>query len=78
MAAEGPRRDHLLIAGTYTPFCLLALDGPWRAWLLAGVWLSAAVGILVKIHRVDLHVLSGVLYWGSAGSPSSRSRFVDA
>ena len=63
--ARWQRRDHaaiyLLIAGTYTPFCLLALDGPWRAWLLAGVWLGAAVGILVKIHRVDLHVLSGAL-----------------
>ena len=65
--ARWQRRDHaaiyLLIAGTYTPFCLLALDGPWRAWLLS-VWLGAAVGILVKIHRVDLHVLSGVLYLG--------------
>jgi hemolysin III len=66
--ARWQRRDHaaiyLLIAGTYTPFCLLALDGPWRAWLLAGVWLGAAIGVLVKIHRVDLHVLSGVLYLG--------------
>jgi hemolysin III len=66
--ARWQRRDHaaiyLLIAGTYTPFCVLALDGPWRVWLLAGVWLGAAVGILVKIYRVDLHVLSGVLYLG--------------
>jgi hemolysin III len=33
------RVDHMiifvLIAGTYTPFCLLALDGAWRVGLLA-------------------------------------------
>ena len=66
--ARWQRRDHaaiyLLIAGTYTPYCLLALDGPWRAWLLAGVWFGAVIGVLVKMYRVDLHVLSGVLYLG--------------
>ena len=81
--ARWQRRDHaaiyLLIAGTYTPFCLLALDGPWRAWLLAGVWLGAVVGILVKIHRVDLHVLSGVLYLGLGWvAVVAFPRFVDA
>ena len=35
----------LLIAGTYTPFCLLTLRGPWGWGLLAGVWTVAAVGI---------------------------------
>jgi hemolysin III len=66
--ARWQRRDHaaifLLIAGTYTPFCLLALEGPWRIWLLGGVWIGAAVGILVKLYRVDLHVLSGIMYLG--------------
>jgi hemolysin III len=81
--ARWQRRDHaaiyLLIAGTYTPFCLLALDGPWRTWLLAGVWLGAVVGILVKIHRVDLHVLSGVLYLGLGWvAVVAFPRFVDA
>jgi hemolysin III len=66
--ARWQRRDHaaifLLIAGSYTPYCILALDGPWRMWLLAGVWIGAAVGILVKLYRVDLHVLSGIMYLG--------------
>jgi hemolysin III len=35
----------LLIAGTYTPFCVVALRGPWGLGLLAAVWLTAAAGI---------------------------------
>jgi hemolysin III len=62
------RRDHaaifLLIAGTYTPYCVLALEGPLRLWMLVAIWSGAAVGILVKLYRVDLHVLSGVMYLG--------------
>jgi hemolysin III len=62
------RRDHaaifLLIAGSYTPFCVLALDGSWRVWMLAAVWVGAGLGILVKLYRVDLHVLSGFMYLG--------------
>jgi len=62
------RRDHaaifLLIAGSYTPYCVLALDGAWRTWTLVAIWVGAAVGILVKLYRVDLHVLSGVMYLG--------------
>jgi hemolysin III len=62
------RLDHstifLLIAGTYTPFCLLALDGVASRVLLAVVWFGAAAGIATKLYRVDLHVLSGFLYLG--------------
>jgi hemolysin III len=62
------RRDHaaifLLIAGSYTPYCVLALDGAWRWWSLAAIWFGAVLGILMKLHRVDLHVLSGVMYLG--------------
>jgi hemolysin III len=62
------RRDHaaifLLIAGSYTPFCALALEGPWRVWLLIVVWIGAGLGIVMKLYRVDLHVLSGVMYLG--------------
>jgi hemolysin III len=66
--ARWQRRDHaaifLLIAGSYTPYCVLALDGVWRSWTLAAIWVGAALGILVKLYRVDLHVLSGVMYLG--------------
>lgn len=66
--ARWQRRDHaaifLLIAGSYTPYCVLLLDGAWRRWLLVAIWVVAAVGVLVKLYRVDLHVLSGVMYLG--------------
>lgn len=66
--ARWQRRDHaaifVLIAGSYTPFCVLALDGAWRWSMLAVVWGVALVGILIKRSRADLHVLSGVMYLG--------------
>lgn len=38
----------LLIAGSYTPFCLLSVKGLW-GWILFGViWLMAIVGIIYK------------------------------
>ena len=59
----------LLIAGTYTPLCLVNLRGPWGFGLLAAVWVIAAIGIarLVFCHhgksrlRVVLYVLMGWL-----------------
>ena len=44
---------YLLIAGTYTPFCLLALDGAWRITLLAIVWSGALLATAVKFAWVD-------------------------
>ncbi len=54
---------YLLIAGTYTPFALGPLRGPWGWGLLAAVWLLAGAGILLKI-RVGFHRpwVSTVLY----------------
>jgi hemolysin III len=51
--ADGRRRmrrlDHgtifVMIAGCYTPLCLLVLSGPVSAGLLVGVWLGAAIGM---------------------------------
>ncbi len=37
----------VLIAGTYTPVCLLALDGVWRWGLLTAVWLLALAGLML-------------------------------
>lgn len=39
---------YLLIAGTYTPFALGALRGPWGWTLLGVVWSLAALGIAAK------------------------------
>ena len=44
---------YLLIAGTYTPFCLVTLRGPW-GWSLFGiVWGLAAFGMLQEVRRSD-------------------------
>ncbi|MGE5770065.1 MAG: PAQR family membrane homeostasis protein TrhA, partial [Betaproteobacteria bacterium] len=40
---------YLLIAGSYTPFCLVTLRGPWGWTLFAIVWTLAAVGMLQEI-----------------------------
>jgi hemolysin III len=42
----------LLIAGTYTPFCLIAFTGFWRWGLLAIIWTIALIGIMVKVFYV--------------------------
>lgn len=53
----------LLIAGTYTPFCLIAFNGFWRWGLLAIIWTIAAVGIVVKIFYVKApRWLNAVIY----------------
>src|ERR1041385_739975 len=41
----------LLIAGTYTPFSLGVLRGPWGWSLLAAIWTLAIVGITLKIRK---------------------------
>lgn len=40
---------YLLIAGTYTPFCINAFTGFFRWGLLAIIWTIALAGIMVKI-----------------------------
>jgi hemolysin III len=54
---------YLLIAGTYTPFTLGVLRGPW-GWTLFGlVWGIAAVGMLLKaIGGVRYNGLSTLVY----------------
>ncbi len=53
----------LLIAGTYTPFCLTVLNG-WVGWTLFGVvWACAIAGIILKVFSTGRHeVLSTALY----------------
>jgi hemolysin III len=53
----------LLIAGTYTPFTLGVLNGPWGWTLLAIVWLLAVIGITMKAIVGTRHSwISIVLY----------------
>ena len=71
---QGPRAksffrilDHssifILIAGTYTPFMLVSLRGPW-GWTIFGlIWGLTLVGIFFKVFFINrFSVLSTVIY----------------
>ncbi len=54
---------YLLIAGSYTPFCLVTLRGPWGWSLFGVVWGLAALGILQELWlRNTARILSVVIY----------------
>lgn len=56
---------YLLIAGSYTPFCLVSLRGPWGWTLLGVVWGLAVVGSLQELRpRRGARILSIVIYVG--------------
>ncbi|RNF85998.1 PAQR family membrane homeostasis protein TrhA [Montanilutibacter psychrotolerans] len=40
---------YLLIAGTYTPFTLIGLRGPWGWGLFAAIWTLAFAGVVFKL-----------------------------
>jgi hemolysin III len=53
----------VLIAGSYTPFCLIALQGVWRWGLLSVVWVLAIAGSVIKLRSMDAPIwLSTALY----------------
>lgn len=43
---------YLLIAGTYTPFCINAFSGFWKWGMLSIIWLLALIGIVVKVFYI--------------------------
>lgn len=49
--------DHLmiyiLIAGTYTPICVIALTGGWSISLLIGIWVIALAGVALTLLWFD-------------------------
>ena len=51
------RLDHsmifVLIAGTYTPICLLVLPKAWGIPMLVAVWVTALAGVIMKMVRVS-------------------------
>jgi hemolysin III len=78
------RVDHagvyLLIAGTYTPICLIVLEGSWRLTFLVIVWTCAVAAAIFKFVWVDAPkwlaaVLGITLGWaGVALLPQMASR----
>ncbi|MBA4261515.1 MAG: hemolysin III [Comamonadaceae bacterium] len=54
---------YLLIAGSYTPFALISLQGPWGWSLLGVVWSLAVLGIVQEVWLArGTRVLSLVIY----------------
>jgi hemolysin III len=66
---------YLLIAGTYTPFCVNAFEGFWKWGMLSIIWSLAAIGIIVKVFYIKaprwlnagIYVMMGWLCIGAAG-----------
>lgn len=54
---------YLLIAGSYTPFMLVTLKGPWGWGLFTLVWLLACAGVAFKVFFVHkFENLSTIIY----------------
>lgn len=76
-AAPGPRKlrlktlDHcaiyVLIAGTYTPFTLIALRGPLGWTLFIAIWSLAAIGLLFKLRFTGRFKLFSTLVYVAMG-----------
>jgi hemolysin III len=66
---------YLLIAGTYTPFCVNAFEGFWKWGMLSIIWSLALIGIIVKVFYIraprwlnaGIYVLMGWLAVGASG-----------
>jgi hemolysin III len=65
----------VLIAGTYTPFCVNAFTGFWKWGMLTIIWSLALIGIIIKIFYIraprwlnaGIYVLMGWLSVAAAG-----------
>lgn len=54
---------YLLIAGTYTPFTLIGLRGPWGWGLFAAIWTLAIAGVVFKLFYTGrFKLLSTIIY----------------
>jgi hemolysin III len=81
------RMDHssifVLIAGTYTPVCLLALPPTWGIPLLSVVGAGALAGIVVKqfgVNRVKFfeYALYPILGWAAVAAAPALMRSMSA
>lgn len=66
---------YVLIAGTYTPFCVNVFEGFWKWGMLSIIWSLAIIGIVVKIFYIKsprwlsagIYVIMGWLSVAAAG-----------
>lgn len=60
------RMDHLaiylLIAGTYTPFTLVTLNGPWGWSIFGTVWGLALIGMILEFVPQKKRILPIIIY----------------
>jgi hemolysin III len=65
------RLDHamifVLIAGTYTPFCLIAASTGWGITILALVWSIAGMGVALKVAWPSAPRWLGVTLYAATG-----------
>jgi len=57
----------LLIAGTYTPFTLLALHGAWRWGLFSTIWTLAILGSLAELGMLKRYRKAAVIMYVGMG-----------
>ncbi len=54
---------YLLIAGTYTPFIVVAVEGDLRSWMLGSIWAMAVFGIILDaLPRRGVRIVPVILY----------------
>ncbi|TMM30572.1 hemolysin III family protein [Polaribacter aestuariivivens] len=54
---------YVLIAGSYTPFCLVVLNSSLGNYMVIFVWLFALIGIILKLFFTGkFHILSTIMY----------------
>ncbi|MFO8025492.1 PAQR family membrane homeostasis protein TrhA [Thiohalophilus sp.] len=55
---------YLLIAGTYTPFTLVTLQGSTGWWLFGAIWGLAALGIVIDgVFRDGIRIVPFIIYF---------------
>ncbi len=58
---------YLLIAGTYTPFTLIGLRGPWGWGLFAAIWTLALAGVVFKLFYTGRFKRASTLIYVAMG-----------
>jgi hemolysin III len=54
---------YVLIAGTYTPICVIALPGAWGRGLMIGIWSLAFLGVFTQGMWLNAPRWIGTLYY---------------